>query len=64
MSLAALLIANYSSSAPLYHYNNHNKKGVAEDAKTIASKAKCLRSKVGERDKLSCDYGVWFVTRG
>ena len=30
----------------------------------IASKAKVLQLKVGAREKLACDYGLWYVTRG
>ncbi len=30
----------------------------------IASKAKVLRLKIGVREKLACDYGLWFVIRG
>lgn len=65
MALASLLIANYSSSSVLYHYRNPSfEHDINADAKLIVSKAKNLRSRVGERERLNCDYGAWFLLRG
>lgn len=65
MSLAALVVARYSRPDILLTYSNPAvTTPLKDDAKLIVSKAKFLKSKLGERDKLACDYGVWFVTRG
>ncbi len=39
------------------------KTNFGDDAKLIATKAKNLRSKIGDRDKINCKYGVWFLAK-
>lgn len=41
----------------------NTKKGLNDEGKLIASKAKFLRSRVGERDKLKGEFGNWYVVR-
>ena len=65
MSLISILIATYTTSKTLFqHKNPAIKVRVDDDAEFITSKAKNLRSKVGQRDKLNCDYGIWYLSRG
>lgn len=65
MSLNSFIVTDYLNSAILFQYQNPSfKKNINEDSKLIASKAKQLRSKIGEREKLKSDYGNWFITRG
>lgn len=65
MSLQSLLIMDYDSSSMVYQYVNTNSKGnMKDDAKLIVSKAKALKCKVGERERLKGDAGNWYITRG
>lgn len=65
MSLLCLFISNHSSSEVYYQYNNSSvKKNLKDDVKMVASKAKFLKSRVGERDILRSDNGNWYLLRG
>jgi hypothetical protein len=64
MSLTAAVLAHYTSSAILFQYSSSSsKKGLADEAKLIASKAKFLKARVGERDKLKGELGSWYLLR-
>ena len=64
MSLLSLLVFNQATCDIHYHYvSSKHSKQIQNDAKLIADRAKALRSRIGERDKLQCDYGAWYVTR-
>jgi hypothetical protein len=65
MSLASFLVAVYSTSTLLYTYRNSSFPfDISKDTRLIISKAKALRSRQGERERLNTDYGAWFLTRG
>ena len=64
MSLLAFLITNPSSSEALYQHKN--KKGPSElesDIQLILKKAKGIKMRVAERQKLNSGSGSWFLTR-
>jgi hypothetical protein len=64
MSLTAVLLAHYGNSSSLFTYAPPNtKKGLNDEGKLIASKAKFLKARVGERDKLKGEFGNWYVVR-
>lgn len=65
MSLSGFIVANYVTANLAYEYKNkQDKKDLAEDIKLITSKARGLKSKIGERERFVCDSGVWFLTKG
>ncbi len=65
MSLIAVVVSSYATSKVLFQYNNPSiKTKIGDDAQMVVSKAKNLRSKIGEREKLISDYGIWFLLRG
>lgn len=64
MSLGAVFLAHYATSASLFAYAPPlAKKGLADEGKLIASKAKFLRMQVGEREKLKGECGNWYLVR-
>ena len=64
MSLLSLLIFDQHTCAIHYHYIGSKQcKQLKNDAKIIADRVKALKSQIGERDKLQCEYGAWYVTR-
>lgn len=47
MSLAAVVLAQHATAAFLFtHYSPNAKKGIADEAKLVASKAKFLKMRV------------------
>jgi hypothetical protein len=64
MSLTAALLAHYATSAFLFTYNAPNsKRGITDEGKLIASKAKFLKMQIGEREKLKGECGNWYLVR-